>query len=155
MKAGFPIELGNGERIQLEGRIDRVDDKLNDNESAVIDYKARAYSVLNKKLKEPGEDVQLPVYVALLESIVPERKIVEASYLSIERQQVRPVPYPDAESSGQHHVIRLQNLFEAMFAGQALPAQGIDSACQYCEARGLCRRDYWLDTIAVNGDELR
>ena len=157
VKAGFPILLENGERIQLEGRIDRVDDKWDTsadaNESAVIDYKARPYSALSKKLKEPGEDVQLPVYVALLESLDPARKVVEASYLSIERQSVRPASYPDAESSGQHHVMRLQNLFEAMFAGRALPAQGIDSACQFCEARGLCRRDYWVDNTGQDGDE--
>lgn len=159
VKAGFTIELDNGDgqqfSIKLEGRIDRIDDKLDADESAVIDYKTRAFGALSKKLKEPGEDVQLPVYVALVEALTPERKIIEASYLSIERQGVKPAYYPAAEASGQDHVLRLQTLFGAMVAGAALPAQGIDSVCQYCEMRGLCRRDYWLDAgqnVATNED---
>ena len=145
VKAGFQLDLESGESVRLEGRIDRIDDKHDATESAVIDYKARAFSLLQKKLKEPGEDVQLPVYVALAEAKNPERIITEASYLSIERENIKPAIYPDAESAGQQHVHRLQTLFEALYAGAALPAQGIESVCQYCEARGLCRRDYWID----------
>ena len=28
-------------------------------------------------------------------------------------------------------------------AGAALPPLGAGSACDYCDARGLCRRDHW------------
>jgi len=135
--------------VRLEGRIDRIDNRYSDasapGESGVIDYKARAFGLLQKKLKEPGEDVQLPVYIALAEAHDPERRVTEASYLSIERESVKGAAYPDAESAGHHHVHRLQIMFEALHAGAALPAQGIEPACQYCEARGLCRRDYWVD----------
>ena len=149
VKIDFKLDLENGESVRLEGRIDRVDHKQGVEESAVIDYKARAFGALQKKLKDAGEDVQLPVYVALAEARDPDRKVTEASYLSIERESVKAVSYPDAESAGQHHVYRLQTMFEALHAGAALPAQGVESACQYCEARGLCRRDYWIDTDAV------
>ena len=149
VKIDFKLDLENGESVRLEGRIDRVDHKQGVEESAVIDYKARAFGALQKKLKDAGEDVQLPVYVALAEARNPDRKVTEASYLSIERESVKAVGYPDAESAGQHHVYRLQTMFEALHAGAALPAQGVESACQYCEARGLCRRDYWIDTDAV------
>ena len=38
---------------------------------------------------------------------------------------------------------RLRDMFDALYQGASLPAQGIAQACEYCEMRGLCRRDYW------------
>ena len=139
--------------LRIEGRIDRMDQRAVESaaESAVIDYKARAHSVLKNKLKNPGEDVQLPVYVALAEAAYPERAVTEAAYLSIERNGVKPAPFPDAQAAGQTHVLRLQRVFEQMHSQTPLPAQGIDQVCDYCEARGLCRRDHWnpdVDDIA-------
>jgi len=29
--------------------------------------------------------------------------------------------------------------------GAAMPALGEGSACEFCEARGLCRRDHWAE----------
>jgi ATP-dependent helicase/nuclease subunit B len=37
---------------------------------------------------------------------------------------------------------RLAALVEALRDGAALPANGIDAVCDWCEMRGLCRRDY-------------
>jgi ATP-dependent helicase/nuclease subunit B len=28
--------------------------------------------------------------------------------------------------------------------GQPLPALGDGAACDFCQARGLCRKDFWL-----------
>ncbi len=153
VSSGFDLELDGGQMLRIEGRIDRMDQRAVDGnpESAVIDYKARAYSVLQKKLREPGEDVQLPVYVALAEAAHPERAVTEAAYLSIERESVKPAAYPDAQAAGQAHVLRLQRVFEQMHAQAPLPAQGIDAVCNYCEARGLCRRDHW-NPEAGDGD---
>ena len=153
LTSGFNIELEGGQMLRIEGRIDRMDQRAVESaaESAVIDYKARAHSVLKNKLKNPGEDVQLPVYVALAEAAYPERAVTEAAYLSIERNGVKPAPFPDAQAAGQTHVLRLQRVFEQMHSQTPLPAQGIDQVCDYCEARGLCRRDHWnpdVDDIA-------
>ncbi len=155
LTSGFNLELEGGQVLRIEGRIDRMDQRIVESvaESAVIDYKARAHSLLKNKLKDPGEDVQLPVYVALAEAAHPERAVTEAAYLSIERNGVKPAVYPDAQHAGQTHVLRLQRVFEQMHAQTPLPAQGIDQVCEYCEARGLCRRDHWNhDADVMAGD---
>ncbi len=145
LSSGFDLELDGGQIIRIEGRIDRMDARAGEGaqESAVIDYKAKSHSQLKNNLKDPGEDVQLPVYVALAEAAHPERAVAEAAYLAIERDSIKPAPYPEAQAAGQHHVMRLQKIFEQMHAAAPLPAQGIELVCNRCEARGLCRRDHW------------
>jgi len=153
-ESGFSLALENGESFRLEGRLDRIDQRLSEGKSqtAVIDYKARAATALQAKLKSAGEDVQLPVYAALAEAAYPDFEVAEAAYLSIERNAVKQIAYPDADNMGEAHVTRLQTLFEAMHVAAPLPAQGVENVCKFCEARGLCRRDYWLNSVKVNSD---
>jgi ATP-dependent helicase/nuclease subunit B len=141
LAGGFDLPLENGETLRLEGRLDRLD--LNGEHTGVIDYKARDASALAKKLKSPGEDVQLAVYAALAEAKYPERAVTEAAYLAIKRHEVKPVPYPEPQTAGADNVARLSVMFEALYAGAPLPAQGVDAVCTHCAARGLCRKDYW------------
>ncbi len=85
-KRSIAITLPDGAQIMLEGRLDRIDvrgDQANTG-YAVIDYKTRAHDHLRRMASEPGEDVQLPVYVCLVEGDVEE-----AFYLAIDNAQVR------------------------------------------------------------------
>jgi ATP-dependent helicase/nuclease subunit B len=152
---GFSLQLENGESFRLEGRLDRIDQRVFDGikQTAVIDYKARAASALQTKLKSAGEDVQLPVYAALAEAAHPEYQVAEAAYLSLERNGVKPVPYPEPHDIGEAHVVRLHAMFEALHNQAPLPAQGVEKVCNFCEARGLCRRDYWINSVAENSDD--
>jgi ATP-dependent helicase/nuclease subunit B len=152
---GFSLQLENGESFRLEGRLDRIDQRVFDGikQTAVIDYKARAASALQTKLKSAGEDVQLPVYAALAEAAHPDYQVAEAAYLSVERNGVKQVPYPEPHNIGEAHVVRLHAMFEALHNQAPLPAQGVEKVCNFCEARGLCRRDYWLNSVAENSDE--
>jgi ATP-dependent helicase/nuclease subunit B len=152
---GFSLQLENGESFRLEGRLDRIDQRLSDGvkQTAVIDYKARAASVLQAKLKSAGEDVQLPVYAALAEAAHPDYQVAEAAYLSVERNGVKQVPYPEPHNIGEAHVIRLHAMFEALHNQAPLPAQGVEKVCNFCEARGLCRRDYWLNSVVENSND--
>jgi ATP-dependent helicase/nuclease subunit B len=152
---GFELQLENGESFRLEGRLDRIDQREFEGakQTAVIDYKARSASALQAKLKSAGEDVQLPVYAALAEAAHPDNQVAEAAYLSIERNGVKQVPYPEPHNIGEAHVIRLHAMFEAMHNQAPLPAQGVEKVCQFCEARGLCRRDYWLNSVAENQND--
>jgi ATP-dependent helicase/nuclease subunit B len=145
LAGGFDLPLENGETLRIEGRIDRLD--LNDEHTGVIDYKARDASALAKKLKSPGEDVQLAVYAALAEAKHPERAVTEAAYLAIKRHEVKAVQYPEPQTAGDDNVARLSTMFEALYAGAPLPAQGVEAVCAYCAARGLCRKDYWSPRI--------
>lgn len=143
-----PVTVAGLGEITLHGRVDRVDEK--DDTRYVIDYKTGAAQGLKKKLKTPDEAVQLPFYAWLCEAA--------AAYLPIS-----DVPVTVLELDGETDVDaisrRLPQLLEAIAAGAGLPASGIDNVCQYCEARGLCRKGMWsesdeaaLDTIPIDED---
>jgi ATP-dependent helicase/nuclease subunit B len=121
----------------LHGRLDRVDEGPDG--AAVVDYKTRDAAKLKKSLELPGEDVQLPVY-ALLWGV----PVSAALYLSMEREEVKAVTLgPDVRPLADAVRARLCEVFDALAAGAPLPAQGVEGACEYCEARGLCRRNFW------------
>jgi ATP-dependent helicase/nuclease subunit B len=132
------IETARSGNIILRGRIDRIDTRA-DGATAVIDYKTQRYDTLRRKLEAAGEDVQLPVYALLW-----GRPVAEAVFLSIERDGIREAALKEEVVELSEAVrARLAALFDAMHAGAPLPAQGVDSVCQYCEMHGLCRKDHW------------
>ncbi len=134
----MPFEVAGLGEITLHGRIDRVDCRIDTGGEAlaVIDYKTGAAQGLKKKLKNPAEAVQLPFYAWLAEAA--------AAYLPINETPVAPLEL-DGETDIDAICRRLPALLEAIAAGAALPATGIDSVCQHCEARGLCRKGMWGD----------
>jgi ATP-dependent helicase/nuclease subunit B len=129
------VVAGLGE-ITLHGRVDRVDHRAGPDGDAryVIDYKTGAAQGLKKKLKAPDEAVQLPFYAWLAEAAAAYLPLNEAPVAALELDFDTDV---DAISR------RLPELLEAIAAGAALPASGIDAVCQFCEARGLCRKGMW------------
>ena len=129
------VVAGLGE-ITLHGRVDRVDHRAGPDGDTryVIDYKTGAAQGLKKKLKAPDEAVQLPFYAWLAEAAAAYLPINEAPVAALELDFDTDV---DAISR------RLPELLEAIAAGAALPASGIDAVCQFCEARGLCRKGMW------------
>lgn len=134
------LELDGGRSLTLKGRIDRVDTRSDDGEEAyaVLDYKTQSRIGLQKKLEEPGEDVQLPVYALLLGG-----PVVEAAFVPVDEDgSTRLVAQEDIYALSQATGQRLRELFNALYRGAALPAQGSDLACAWCEMSGLCRKDY-------------
>ncbi len=158
------IPLPGGRTLTLKGRLDRVDmrTRMKDEggrmketsegadtssliphpsslQFAVLDYKAQGVKKLKDKLKEPGEDVQLPVY-ALLQG----GDVTEAAFVSLDRDGVESIPLEqDAAELGAAVEARLAELFDALHHGAGLPAQGLAEVCEWCEMRGLCRKDHW------------
>lgn len=129
---------GLGE-VVLHGRVDRVDcrpDPGGGETLTVIDYKTGAAQGLKKKLRDPAEAVQLPFYAWLANAA--------AAYLPINEIPVAPLEL-DGETDVDAISGRLPELLEALAAGSALPASGIDAVCRHCEARGLCRKGMWVD----------
>lgn len=137
-KGELQIATPGGRTIMLRGRIDRVDTGP-DGSAAVIDYKTRREKALKEALETPGEDVQLPVYALLWGG-----PVAAALFLSIEREGVAPVEVEeDIGQLAEATRSRLAGLVDALHDGAPLPAQGVDQVCQYCDMRGLCRRNYW------------
>jgi ATP-dependent helicase/nuclease subunit B len=118
--------------VTLHGRVDRVDAK--GEARTVIDYKTGAAAGLKKKLKDPAEAVQLPFYAWLSDAA--------AAYLPINDVPVSLLAL-DGETDVDAISRRLPQLLGAIAAGAALRANGVDAVCQYCEARGLCRKGMW------------
>lgn len=130
-----PFELPLTDGLMLYGRIDRVDARGNENK--VLDYKMMDAGRLRNKLREPGEDVQLACYAHVYEAD-------EAAFISIEKDKVIPVAVPqDLPELVQANIERLKEVFSQIGNGIAMPANGVDEACTYCEMRGLCRKAEW------------
>ncbi|MHB1051960.1 MAG: PD-(D/E)XK nuclease family protein [Thiobacillus sp.] len=123
--------------ITLHGRVDRVDGRIDQNGGdarTVIDYKTGTASGLKKKLRDPSEAVQLPFYAWLSDAA--------AAYLPINETPVALLEL-DGETDVDAISRRLPELLGAIAAGESLRANGVDAVCQYCEARGLCRKGMW------------
>ncbi|MEO8153429.1 MAG: PD-(D/E)XK nuclease family protein [Rhizobacter sp.] len=128
--------------ISLYGRIDRIDRVRGELGTAVelIDYKTGNAGALRDKMKQPLEDTQLAFYVALMqaETTTP----LQAMYLALGRK-IEAIPHPDVEDSAHALVQGLGRDLTRIAGGAGLPALGEGQVCDFCEARGLCRRDHW------------
>jgi ATP-dependent helicase/nuclease subunit B len=133
-----PFELPLTENLQMRGRIDRIDVQAGVSDVVrVLDYKTQDAVMLKNKLKQAGEDVQLPFYAHVFEA-------TEAAFISIEKDKVLVVESPqDVAQLAAANIERLKMVFAQMREGVSLPANGIDTVCAYCEMRGLCRKAEW------------
>jgi ATP-dependent helicase/nuclease subunit B len=129
------LQLG---RVKLVGRIDRID-RLPDGTAMVMDYKTEAGKASGDRVKDPGEDTQLAFYAALL----PDDTL-RAAYVNIgERGETRTIEQAAVVQARDMLVEGIQHDVERIEAGDLLPALGEGRVCEFCAARGLCRRDFW------------
>ncbi|MEO6351848.1 MAG: PD-(D/E)XK nuclease family protein [Burkholderiaceae bacterium] len=127
--------------ILLQGRIDRIDESA-DGERAVLDYKTSDTTNLKARLKG-GEDLQLPFY-----GLLSDAPVASAQYVALETDKGKngkagAAAAPDyarwQTALEQHLTMNMQ----AIADGAPLPANGVESVCQYCDVRGLCRKGAW------------
>lgn len=143
-----PLALSDGCTVELGGRLDRIDGRA-DGALMVVDYKARNAEDLRRRLKASGEDIQLPFYGWLLCNPPLATGMIAAAYVAFDRgregasgvQMVAP-PQPFATLVEEVNA-RLHTDLQRIADGAPLPALGAATVCEYCEMRGLCRRDYW------------
>ncbi|MDP5239987.1 PD-(D/E)XK nuclease family protein [Uliginosibacterium sp. 31-16] len=128
-------ELGAGRSLQLIGRIDRVDTRA-DGEQALLDYKSRGLKLLRDQVKDP-DDVQLAFY-----TLLQGTRIAEAAYVALDGNELGAAPLDAPEERAAALQDCITESFNALHAGAGLPAQGTAGACQYCEMRGLCRKEW-------------
>lgn len=133
---------------RLYGKLDRVDvqDSPEGPIPFVIDYKTESRATTLERLKEPLEDVQLAFYAALM----PDDNL-RAAYLSInDRPGTKAgetatllVEHPDVLEARERLLQGLTHDLERIAGGHALEALGEGRVCEFCAARGLCRKDFW------------
>ncbi len=124
--------------LTLFGKLDRMD-RSADGHALVMDYKTEPRTTTVARIKDAEEDTQLAFYAALL----PD-DTVAAAYVNLGEKEA-------SKTYEQPAIVELRDvLIEGILAdmgriagGAALPALGEGKACDYCAARGLCRRDFW------------
>jgi ATP-dependent helicase/nuclease subunit B len=133
---------------KLYGKLDRIDlqDSPEGAIALVIDYKTEGRSKTLERVKEPLEDTQLAFYAALLPG-----ENVRAAYLSITDKRSDSgkdaatvlVEQADVLLAREQLLAGLAHDMARVAAGQAMPALGEGQVCDFCAARGLCRKDFW------------
>ena len=139
---GFDL-LTNVGNIRVSGFVDRLDVHP-EHGVEVIDYKYSSKASINKKKNHIEDDPQLVIYAKAVDrdDMVNRLPVCNASWVSIK----------EAET-----VIEVEDLFEhvnqlpkqmiadleALWGGSPVMASAPDSICQYCQARGVCRKGMW------------
>ena len=133
---------------KLYGNLDRVDaqDSPEGSIPFVIDYKTESRKTTTDRLKEPLEDVQLAFYAALL----PDDTL-RAAYLSINDRPgstavdtaTKLMEHTEVLEAREQLRAGLSHDMARVVAGHPMPALGEGRVCEFCKARGLCRKDFW------------
>ena len=125
-------------KLELVGKIDRID-QLADGSKLVVDYKTEAEGKTKERIKEAGEDTQLAFYAALFDD-----DTLAAAYVNLgEKQPTKTYPQPDIVALRDDLISGILSDMERIANGAPLPALGEGTACDFCAARGLCRKDFW------------
>lgn len=125
-------------RLTLVGKIDRLD-RLVDGTSLVIDYKTEPRSTTARRIKAPLEDTQLAFYAALLAD-----DTLAAAYVNVgEKDATRSYFQTDIVGLRDQLIEGVTADMSRIEAGTPMAALGEGKACEFCAARGLCRKDFW------------
>ncbi len=130
----------------LHGRLDRID-RAADGQALVIDYKTEGRTRTADRIKNAHEDTQLAFYAALLSD-----DTLRAAYLNVgERDGTKLYEQPDVTVLRDRLIDSIRHDLTRIADGAPLPALGEGSACDWCSARGLCRRDSWASGSTSTG----
>jgi ATP-dependent helicase/nuclease subunit B len=105
----------------------------------VIDYKTEGRDRTLARVRAGTEDTQLAFYAALVHD-----DTVSAAYVNVGEKEA-------TRACTQKHIVALRDALvegiqadmSRIAAGAPMPAMGEGEACEFCAARGLCRKDFW------------
>ena len=124
--------------IELVGKIDRID-QMPDGSRVVMDYKTEARSTTQTRINDECEDTQLAFYAALLHD-----DTLAAAYVNLgEKEATKTYAQPEIVELRDDLIGGILSDMGRIAEGAPLPALGEGKACDYCAARGLCRKDFW------------
>ena len=131
------LEMTYGD-VKLFGKLDRID-QLADGSRLVIDYKTEGRPTTQARLRDAQEDTQLAFYAALLAD-----DTLAAAYVNLgEKEPTKTYDQPEIVHLRDELIDSILMDVSRIAAGTPLPALGEGKACDYCSARGLCRKDFW------------
>lgn len=146
-KVGFDLQLDEDILIRIEGYVDRLD--LHPQEgAAVIDYKYQNVQAIKKKSQYIDDDPQLLIYAKAIDRdpLVEESSVSELAWVGLKLKDDKPerfFPLEDQEQRQQELIPHLVRDLKAVWSGKDMHAYAPDSVCQYCDARGICRKGMW------------
>jgi ATP-dependent helicase/nuclease subunit B len=150
-EVGKTLTLGT---VTLVGQLDRLD-RLPDGSPLVMDYKTEGRQLTQARIGKGNEDTQLAFYALLMQDD-PLPGTLSGSYVSVtERDGTKTCTPRDILGLRDQLLTGLAHDMEGIAQGRPLPALGHGEVCDYCAARGLCRRDFWepatLDSLPSAG----
>lgn len=126
--------------LTLLGKLDRID-RQPDGHALVIDYKTEPRTTTAERIRNGQEDTQLAFYAALMSD-----DTLAAAYVNLgEKEPTKTYEQPDIVGLRDELIDSILTDMARIARGAALPALGEGKACDYCAARGLCRKDFWTD----------
>ena len=126
------------DELVVRGRIDRIDEAGSG--TWLLDYKTGDARTLKDKVTAKLEDTQLATY-ALLSGAEPG---LQAGYLVLDDGKgIALLPHEHVSATALALRDGLQADLGDLRDGALLPALGEGRVCDFCEARGLCRKDDW------------
>ncbi len=160
LPVGFIVTLTDRDGIQREieiaGRADRFDINSKDTKiAAVIDYKNQGITKMKKRAEHLLDDPQLLIYArAVNENAIaahlPGRTIEQAEWASLKADVkkaddkiIRAYPVENLPEMMGQFSEQLNEDLAVLWARKPMKAFAPDSVCQYCEARGICRKGMW------------
>ncbi|NUO65048.1 MAG: PD-(D/E)XK nuclease family protein [Gemmatimonadaceae bacterium] len=132
-------DLGQGRKLRVRGRADRVD-RLRRGGLRVVDYKtggAKKYQKSPKKAPfDGGRQLQPAIYSAALKQVLGERVARFEYRFPTERGESEIVAYDEQEMGAAVGIVRA--LLEQAESGAFLPTTD-PSDCGYCDCAPICR----------------
>ena len=124
--------------VTLIGRTDRTD-TLPDGTVMLLDYKTEPVGKSRTRIQDPLEDTQMAFYAALL-----PQDTLRAAYVNVgERDGTATYEQHEVVMARDALIEGVQSDMARIAQGAALPALGEGTVCDFCQVRGLCRKDFW------------
>ena len=157
---GFTLSLSDPDGIQrdirIAGRADRFDIHESDGTAAaVIDYKNQKMKKIVDRAENILDDPQLLIYARAanentIAAHLPGRTVGEAQWVSLkaeldkgEDKNIRAHTVEDMPNVMTQFSEQIEKDLNSLWARKPMQAFAPDSVCQYCEARGVCRKGMW------------
>jgi RecB family exonuclease len=126
------IELSDGRRLKLSGKIDRID-RLAEGGLVLRDYKTGRAPRDDGGVFRGGRQLQIPFYVLAAEALFPGERVVEAFLDYVDGG--RRVTFDLAAVRGEAFRSRMRDLVDALGRGVFVQEP---AACQWCDYTAVC-----------------
>lgn len=160
VKVGFdlPFEDSQGQQktIRIEGFADRYDVNLNQEKLAsVIDYKNQRFERVKVRSEHLLDDPQLLIYARAANEAQENHKlsghqVQQAEWVALKadlskgvQKAQRGQEVVDMPTMMQQFSEQITEDVEQLWAKKPMQAFAPEGVCQYCEARGICRKGIW------------